>query len=93
MNTSLANHEPKLLVCIESGRVLRGDDHPIISIRWANSHPFIERAGRTLFAGPDAARAVRVTASGGSVRHLNVYEYEISDEVAGGLRLTRKVDA
>lgn len=93
MNTSLTNHEPKLLVDIDTGRVLRGDDHPIISRRYADSHPFIECTGRSLFAGPDAARAARTSRSGASVQHLDVYEYEIQDEVAGGLRLNRKVDA
>lgn len=85
--------EPKLLVCIESGRVLRGDDHPMISRRYADSHPFIEEVPGTIFAGPHARRAAECRRRGMSTRHLDVHEYEIHSEVAGGLRLTRRIDA
>lgn len=83
----------QLLVDIEHGRVLRGDDHPVISRRYADSHPFIEEADRTLFAGPDSRRAADAARRGETTQHLDVVEYEIQDEVGGALRLNRKVDA
>lgn len=93
MNTSLKNREPQLLVDLEVGRVLRGDDHPVSSRRWVDTHPFIEQEGDTIFAGPDAARAARARKHGQPIAHLDVLEYAIESEVAGALRLTRKVDA
>lgn len=83
----------QLLVDIEHGRVLRGDDHPLISRRYADSHPFIEQDERTLFAGPEARRAAAAARRGETTKYLDVVEYEIEDEVAGTLRLNRKADA
>lgn len=80
----------QLLVDIETGRVLRGDDHPSISRRYADSHPFIEEENGTLFAGPHARRAALCRRRGETIKHLDVYEYEIQDEVVGILRLNRK---
>lgn len=89
MNTSLTNNEPKLLVDLESGRVLRGDDSPIVSRRWADTHPFIVQQGQSLFVGPEAERRARARKHSEAERHFDAWEYEITDDVAGFLRLQR----
>lgn len=90
---SLIPTQPGLLVDLETGRVLRGDDHPIISRRMADSHPFIVEESGSLFVGPDAERRARARKHAQGERNLDAIEYAISDEVAGALRLTRKIDA
>lgn len=92
MNTSLANRAPQLLVDLETGRVLRGDDAPVVSQRWLDSHTFIEQEGGTVFAGPDARRAAAARRRGESTAHLDVYEYEVHSVIAGFVHLQRKVE-
>lgn len=97
MNTSLTNNEPKLLVDLETGRVLRGDEAPVVSRRYVDSHPFIELVegsrADTLFVGPDARRRKLARQRGEGEATLDAWEYEIQAEVAGSLRLQRVVEA
>ena len=91
MNTSLTNNEPKLLVDLDTGRVLRGDDSPVVSERWLRAHPFIDTAdgGRTYFAGPDATRAALASKRGEPIGHLDAWQYESTRQVAGAVHLQR----
>lgn len=91
MNTSLTNNEPKLLVDIENGRILRGDAEPVVSERWLRSHPFIDTAdgGRTYFVGPDATRAAVAASRQESIKHFDAWRYDVTREVAGAVHLQR----
>lgn len=90
MNTSLTNHEPKLLVDYETGRVLRGDVEPIVSRRWLDSHPFVAMAHRrTYFVGPEAVRAANALERGETTRHLDAWRFDVVREVAGAVHLQR----
>lgn len=92
MRTSLTDAEPKLLVDLEDGRVVRGDDAPVISRRYADAHPFIEEVPGSLFVGPDARRRKLARQRQEGERHLDAREYLIQAEVAGSLRLQRVTD-
>lgn len=79
-----APRHANLLVDIEVGTVLEAPPSPVVSRRWAESHPFVELQGEYLIAGPDAARVAG--GSGGTDYNL----YRIASDVAGVLRLERE---
>lgn len=92
MNTSLKNREGQLLVDIENGKILRGDDRPTVSQRWLDSHPFIHRArsdeGKTQYlVGPDSELASRGITNGG-----DYYVYEVLVDAVAGITLQRVVE-
>lgn len=94
MNTSTVNCEGKLLVDIETGRVLRADDEITVTERYLHSHPFIYHVGLddTYFAGPDAQRRARARAAGEGELNLNAVEYTAVTRVAGAVTLQKVED-
>ena len=79
----------KLLVDVETGRVLRCDDEVTVTLRYLESHPFIHEHFRTLgtwLAGPDADRHVRGITNDGDFIVLE----QIS--AVGEARTLRKVE-
>lgn len=84
--------DSKLLVDIESGRVLRADDRVYVSERNIDAHPFVARDGGIVFAGPDAARRKLARQRGEGESFLDAVEYEVHSEVAGLVEL-QKVEA
>lgn len=93
--------DSKLLVDIESGRVLRADDRVFVSARNIDAHPFMTWLGGkvgtderpdTVFAGPDAARRKLARSRGEGEEFLDAVEYEVHSVVAGIVEL-QKVEA
>lgn len=94
--------EGKLLVDIETGRVLRADDHLFVSARNIDAHPFMtwldHRASGTLehadvvFAGPDAARRRLARKRGEGESHLDAVEYEVHSIIDGVVELQKRED-
>lgn len=91
MNT--ATREGKLLVDLETGRVLRADDQVTCTEQYLNSHPFIFHivVGETdaYFAGPDAFRRAKARASGTGEGRLRATEYEALSRVDGNVSLQK----
>lgn len=91
----------KLLVDIETGRVLRADDRVHVSARNIDAHPFMTwldlvgpHAGRerVVFAGPDATRRRLARKRGEGETFLDAIEYEVMSIVDGTIELQKKED-
>ena len=81
MHQSFAPGRNKLLVDIEHGTVLSSPTEDTVSERWVDSHPFIRRDPKRIYAGPEAA----IHAVGGT----DFVTYEIIDKFVGQLYLRR----
>lgn len=77
---------PKVLIDLETGRVLDGPPSAVTSRKYLESHPFVEISedAGTLYAGPDALKAQR-----GETNDGDYVEYVITREVDGFLHLER----
>lgn len=86
----------KLLVDLETGRVLRADDQLVLTRRMAETHPFIETVetweGDVLFAGPEAGRRAGARRRNEGEKHIDAIEFEIVAQVGDDLHL-QKVEA
>lgn len=89
MITETINHEGRLLVDYETGRVLRGDDEVTLTERVLLTHPFIWHCDEVYFAGPQGQFAARARAAGASTRHYDAVEYAVVRSEAGIITLQK----
>lgn len=92
----------KLLVDIETGRVLRADDRVFVSARNIDAHPFmawldlftgwVNDGSPVVFAGPDATRRRLARKRGEGETFLDAIEYEVLSIVDGVIELQKKED-
>jgi hypothetical protein len=98
MRTGTVSKVGRLLVDLETGRVLRADDTVEITQRLIDTHPFmtsgysVTMLRHEVFAGPDCAAAVQAIQHGQSVDPFAVVRYEVVANVAG-LLTVQKVEA
>lgn len=98
MNTQLKSQVGRLLVDLESGRVLRSDDSVETTTRLIDVHPFMAQGYSVtnlryeVFAGPDCRRAVEAVSRGTLAEELDVVRYEVVADVAGLLTLQKVVE-
>lgn len=85
--------DQKLLVDIDTGRVLRADGRVFLSARNIDAHPFMtfrmKDGEGTVFAGPDAKRRALARQRGEGEGALDAVEYEVRSIVAGIVELQK----